>query len=286
MRQELCDRVALLGIHTQKMRDKVLGRLADIVPPWRKEGILALGNLLRQDLNALIIERWEAAKKRVENATQGPHIDGLGVPLILDNLGCRIPDSAARSHGLLVPYDLGQAEIGNLDLTNSTRAYALDELALINLVLVTWLLGFRVLRGDKWNGTEEDVFGLDVTVQGVSRDSPTIGTMMWVNLPMNYTLLLMQILQSLCYLCDNMPGEILAEVRQTHNLVEQLAARCQFKDDVVVLARLGEVDKLDDVGMVKLAHDLHLFQNIGSLLTVMVNPHKNISRRARLYPNA
>lgn len=107
MREELCDRVALLGIDAQKMRDKILGGFADIVPPWRKEGILALGNLLRQDLNALIVERWEAAKKSVENATQRPHIDGLGVPLILDDLGCCIPDSAAGSHGLFVPDDLG-----------------------------------------------------------------------------------------------------------------------------------------------------------------------------------
>lgn len=65
---------------------------------------------------------------------------------------------------MLVPYNLGQAEIGDLDLTNSTRADALDKLTLINLVLVTWLLGFRVLRGDEWDGAKENVLGLDVTV--------------------------------------------------------------------------------------------------------------------------
>jgi hypothetical protein len=47
--------------------------------------------------------------------------------------------------------------------------------------------------------------------------------------------------------------------------MEQFAARTKFEDDIVVLARFGEVDQLDDVGMVKLTHDLDFFEDVRSL---------------------
>lgn len=62
-----------------------------------------------------------------------------------------------------------------------------------------------------------------------------------------------------------MPGELLAEVREADDLVEQLAARRQLEDDVVVLPRLREVDELDDVRVIDLSHDLHLFQDVRPL---------------------
>lgn len=47
--------------------------------------------------------------------------------------------------------------------------------------------------------------------------------------------------------------------------MEKLATRAELKDDVVVLTSLREFDKLDDVGMVKLTHDLDLFEDVGAL---------------------
>lgn len=47
--------------------------------------------------------------------------------------------------------------------------------------------------------------------------------------------------------------------------MKKFAAWGKLQDDVVVLLRLGEVDQLDDVGVIELPHDLNLFKNICSL---------------------
>ena len=62
-----------------------------------------------------------------------------------------------------------------------------------------------------------------------------------------------------------MTTEFLAEIGQAHDLMEELAARAQLQDDVVVLSRFGEVEKLDDIRVVELTHDLYFFQDISSL---------------------
>ena len=74
--------------------------------------------------------------------------------------------------------------------------------------------------------------------------------------------LLMQVLQCLCNLCDDVPREVLAKVCETNDLVEELAAGAQLKDDVVVLVRLCELDELDNVGVVELAHNLDFLQDV------------------------
>ena len=48
-------------------------------------------------------------------------------------------------------------------------------------------------------------------------------------------------------------------------MVKELTARTKLEYDVVVLACFGELDKLDDVGMVKLSHDLDFFEDVGAL---------------------
>jgi len=47
--------------------------------------------------------------------------------------------------------------------------------------------------------------------------------------------------------------------------VEELTTRAELKDNVVVLTSLRELDKLDDVGVIKLTHDLDLFEDVGAL---------------------
>lgn len=79
---------------------------------------------------------------------------------------------------------------------------------------------------------------------------------------------LVEVLQGPGDLDDDVPRQVLAEVGEPDDLVEQLAARCQLEDDVVVLFRFGKVDEVDDVGVFQLAHDLNLLQNIRSLWPV------------------
>lgn len=67
-----------------------------------------------------------------------------------------------------------------------------------------------------------------------------------------------------------MSTEIFTEVCQPNNLVEELATRAELENDVVVLGRLGEVDQLDDIGVIYLSHDLHFFKNVGSLECIIL----------------
>jgi hypothetical protein len=52
---------------------------------------------------------------------------------------------------------------------------------------------------------------------------------------MNDPLVFMEIQQGICNLYNDMPTQIFAEIGQADNLMEQLAARTEFKDNVVVL---------------------------------------------------
>ena len=73
---------------------------------------------------------------------------------------------------------------------------------------------------------------------------------------MDNTLLLVQVLQRLGYLCDDMPGQVLAEVGQADDLMEQFSSGCELQDDIIVLLRLGEVNEFHDAGVVQLPHYL------------------------------
>lgn len=95
---------------------------ANVVPPRRQERVVTPGDLLRQNVDALVVERREPTQQRVEHATESPHVDALAVPLVLDDLGRRVADRTARGHRLLVPDDLGETEIGNLDASDPSAA--------------------------------------------------------------------------------------------------------------------------------------------------------------------
>lgn len=82
---------------------------------------------------------------------------------------------------------------------------------------------------------------------------------------MNDTLLFVQVLQSLGDLDDDVTRKVLAKVRELHDLVEELAARCQLKDNVVVLLGFGEIEEADDVGVVEFAHNRDLFEDVCAL---------------------
>ena len=71
-----------------------------------------------------------------------------------------------------------------------------------------------------------------------------------VDLPMDNSSVLMQIFECFGDLHDDMSTQILAKVRQSDNLVEELSTRAKLKDDEIVLAGLGEADKLDNIGVI------------------------------------
>lgn len=82
---------------------------------------------------------------------------------------------------------------------------------------------------------------------------------------MDNALLLVQVLQRPGHSDDDMARQLLAEVGQSYDLVEQLATGGQLQHNVVVLLGFGKFNELDDVGVVKLTHDLNLFQDIRAL---------------------
>jgi hypothetical protein len=47
--------------------------------------------------------------------------------------------------------------------------------------------------------------------------------------------------------------------------MEEFATRTQLEDDVVILLGLAEFNKLNDVGVVEVAHNLDFFEDIRSL---------------------
>lgn len=83
---------------------------------------------------------------------------------------------------------------------------------------------------------------------------------------MDDTTFFMQIQEGFCDLSNDMTTQVFAEIGQTNDLMEQFASRAKLQDNIVVLPRFGKVDKSDNVGMIKLSHDLDLFQNVCSLL--------------------
>lgn len=66
-------------------------------------------------------------------------------------------------------------------------------------------------------------------------------------------------------LLNDVSAEILTEVGQSHDLMEELASGAKLQDDVVILAGFGEIDQLDDVGVVEVAHNLDFFEDIRTL---------------------
>lgn len=139
MIQELINRVSLVWVNAEQVCDQILGCVRDRVPPWTQESVLTAGDLVRERLDGFIVERWEAAKHRVKHASQGPHIHGLGVFLVTDDLRCSVSDGTARRQGRVVPNDLGQTKVGNLDLTDTAAANAWLENTFIFLVFIKYI---------------------------------------------------------------------------------------------------------------------------------------------------
>jgi len=80
--------------------------------------------------------------------------------------------------------------------------------------------------------------------------------------PMNDPGFFMQILQCTGNLNNDMARKIFAEVSEANDLMEELASWTKLKDDEVILSGLGELDQLDNVGMIELTHNLNLFEDV------------------------
>ena len=119
-------------------------------------------NLLGQNIDALVVERRETTKQGIENAAKRPHVNALGVSLVLDDLGRSVSDGAAWRHRLLVPDDLGETEIGNLDASDASTTDARNKLAFVLLLLIVLPLD-GVLRRDDGYPVKQQVLWFDVT---------------------------------------------------------------------------------------------------------------------------
>ena len=82
---------------------------------------------------------------------------------------------------------------------------------------------------------------------------------------MHNAFIFMHILHCLGDLEDNVSTKVLTEVCQANDLVEKLTARAKLQDDVIILTGLGEVNQLDDIGMIQLSHNLNLLKDVCSL---------------------
>ena len=105
----------------------------------------------------------ETTQQGVQDTTQGPHVDTFAVSLVLDDFRRSVPDRAAGRHGLLIPDDLAQAEIGNLDTTDTATSDSGSELSFIFLLLVVWSVDGLFRRDDR-DPLKQQVFRLDVSV--------------------------------------------------------------------------------------------------------------------------
>jgi hypothetical protein len=91
----------------------------------------------------------------------------------------------------------------------------------------------------------------------------------------------MEILDGFCDLDDDVTAEVFTEIGQAHNLMEQLAPWTQFQYDIIVLARFGEFDQFDNIGVIELSHDLDLFQDVRALeqvLAYITTDHSKVMR--------
>ena len=113
-------------------------------------------------MDAFIVEWRETTKEGVENTSKCPHVNALGIPFVLDDFGGGVAYCATRRHRLLVPDDLTQSKIGNLDTTNPTSTSARDKLAFVFLVFVIWSL-YWSLGWDDGYSFKQEVLGFDVT---------------------------------------------------------------------------------------------------------------------------
>lgn len=144
MGQELVDVVPLLWIDGEEVRYQILCSLGDVIPPRREERVLAASHLFGQYADGLVVKGREAAEQSVENTSKCPHVDRFRVPLVLDDLGSGVPNGTAGGNSGILPDNLGETKVGNLDLSNTARANARNKLSFIFLLFIIRVPGLGV----------------------------------------------------------------------------------------------------------------------------------------------
>lgn len=164
MLQKLVNCVPLPWIHAEQMGDEVLGAGRNVIPPRAQKSVVSSRNLLCEQLDGFVVEWWKPAQERVKHAPEGPHIDSLAVAFVLDDLGGSVTNGAARSHGLLVPNNLRETKVGDLNAPDATAADAGNELAFILLFLVAVYTNLWLLGRDDRDLVKEQVLRLDIAI--------------------------------------------------------------------------------------------------------------------------
>lgn len=70
-------------------------------------------------------------------------------PFILHDFWCSVTDGTTRRLSDLVPNDLGQAKVGDLDPSDTTASSRMVEFSFILLFLVVWSLDWVFRRDDR-----------------------------------------------------------------------------------------------------------------------------------------
>lgn len=105
-------------------------------PTRAQEGIVTAGDLLHQNVNAFVIELRETTKKCVEDTTRNPHVDTIGIMVVLDDLRSRVSNSPVRCHRLFVLEGLAETKVGGFDLADAAALNAWNKLTLIFFLFV------------------------------------------------------------------------------------------------------------------------------------------------------
>ena len=170
-----------------------------------------VGALLNEVLQRLGAEGRVAAEQRVGDDAQGPHVNGLAVAALQHDLGGGVAERA--SHGgedlVLAVEHLGDAKVGE------------DQVGVVFLCQVEQVLGLEVW----W------VSGL---VGARYRGGGPLGRRTPVD-----DIVLVEIVDGVEHLPESLRGVLLGELALLADAVEELPARRQLGDDVVLVLQRG-----------------------------------------------
>ena len=109
---------AILRPGAKKLKDEVLGIVANVTPIPLMEDNIAGVALIDEVLQVLRTERRVAAKQDIGNDTHRPHVNGLAMGLAHHNLGSSIAERAChgREQLILVAEHLCDAKVGQHEI--------------------------------------------------------------------------------------------------------------------------------------------------------------------------
>jgi hypothetical protein len=121
--KSLCGAYSLLRLHLKHLLDEYLGLVGDVLPLDALEGDVAEGDVLKDLLIVLPVERRVTREQDVQDHTASPHITFL-VILLLEDLGGDVEGGAHAGVHILVRFEgTGEPEVNYFDLVGVRLYY-------------------------------------------------------------------------------------------------------------------------------------------------------------------